>query len=125
METLEEKLGNFSDKNSYSFTTIGISNEINTIDGINHLTGIMRFDEISIGNSLSNSSIQKYVWETYEKSFSVSTPQVIITVRNFQINFLGGIKSIHPRIESERIIIRRSGLEIIRKLKNINFSQIL
>lgn len=104
-----------------SYTTIGISNETNQIDGLKYLQEIFTFDEIALGNEMRNTAIQKYVWNKYDGEYSASTPQVIISIRVYLTRTNGDKLNILPEIGSEKILRREIGVSNIKKLLNQDY----
>lgn len=122
LHTLSEKVQNAALINGHNYSFIGISKENNIKQGLEYLTNIAPFHEISLGNNMQNTAIQKYVWESFDNPLSASTPQVIISKRLYEINTAENDSTILPIIASEEILIRRIGIEqFIQLSKQENF----
>jgi len=122
LPSLVKKLaGRLKDKSAeynYGFTLIGISNELDIQNGIDHLFKIAEFDEISLGNTMSNTALQRYVWENFEGPLSGATPQIIISERIYDTEEDSNNETIYHNIKSEKILIRRVGVRRIGQLLN-------
>jgi len=117
---IAERLKKYTVAEGYDFTFIGVSNERRVKKGLNYLTGIASFDEVALGNAMSNVVLQRYVWQTFDHPLSASTPQVIITKRKYLTRSIGEGRVIRPEILSEEIMARRIGVQYIRELNQKN-----
>ncbi len=61
------------------FSTMGISIDWNTEDGVRHLAKMGRFDEITTGRNIQGMGAYQFVWSAL--SSEASTPQVIVVTR--------------------------------------------
>lgn len=111
LHTLSEKVQNAALTNGHNYSFIGISKENNIKQGLEYLTNIAPFHEISLGKNMQNTAIQKYVWETFDNPLSASTPQVIISKRTYETQIADSNTTILPTIASEEILVRRIGIE--------------
>lgn len=101
-----------------NFSSIGISNDKNILDGFNHLIDIHVFDEISTGKNWNNTGLNRY---TDFFTAELATPQVLIVKRIYnQYQLLDDIT--YHGIESEEIILRLVGYYSIEGWKETNFS---
>jgi hypothetical protein len=122
LNTLSEKVQNAALTNGHNYSFIGISKENNIKQGLEYLTNIAPFHEISLGKNMQNTAIQKYVWETFDNPLSASTPQVIISKRLYETNTADNDSTVLPIIASEEILIRKIGIEqFIQLSKQENF----
>lgn len=113
---LSEKIEKFCSTNGYEFFKIGISSEQEFIEGLKHLKSVGEFNEISVGNGLGNTSLQKYMWDNYIGMNTSALPQLLITKRVYKIELISGEEKIHPEIVSEGILERVFGLAGINSL---------
>jgi len=117
---IAERLKEYAAAEGYDFTFIGVSNEGRVKKGLNYLTGIASFDEVALGNAMSNVALQRYVWQTFNHPLSASTPQVIIAKRKYLSRSIGEGSLVRPEILSEEIMVRRIGVQYIRELNREN-----
>ncbi|MTI87904.1 MAG: hypothetical protein FH748_08050 [Balneolaceae bacterium] len=107
-----EFIESFSD-HDYSLKLIGISNESDVEAGVEYLQQFGKFDEISVGNEMSNTALQKYVWDYYEGLESGGTPQIIIERRIKSIIRNDPTIAYSSKFDSTEIITRIIGLNPI------------
>ncbi len=100
-----------SNKRGYRFNSVGITIENSVSDGLKYLSSFSEFDEISVGNSLSNIALQRYFWQHWDHPHNAASPQVIIAKRIYSTQKLpyGRLRQT-PQIESEHIVVRKVGL---------------
>lgn len=103
---------NFSSSN-YSLKFVGTSNETDVYEGIKYLKQFGEFDEISVGNEMSNIVIQKYIWDYYETPIMGGTPQILIEKRVKSIISQSPVTIYSAQFDSTEIITRVVGLNPI------------
>lgn len=113
IDGIKREIKRKSDRINYSFTTIGIAQNIRVHDGLTHLSKFAPFDEISTGRGWLNESLQKYVWKDIPGN--AATPQVIIIKR--KIDPIRE-KSKSVSIENEQVLIRKTGYKSIKRWHN-------
>lgn len=105
-----------------NFTTIGISNDYLIQDGLNHLEKFDNFNEVSIGNGMSNSGIQKYIWQAEEIITQAATPQILVLFRTYKSTGIGGQYSVLSEIEKDSMLINVVGVSGFKELsENLSF----
>lgn len=113
---LSAKLKESAISKGYGYILIGTSNEQNINKGLNYLNDIAVFDEVSLGNGMGNTTLQHYVWETFDHPLSAATPQIIISKRTYDTVTISENDVIHPRIISEEIMLREIGVARMERL---------
>ena len=113
---IKEKLLLSSKDKKINFTTIGISNESSVTEGLTHLEKFDSFNEIAVGNRMSNLGIQNYVWDRFDTIIASATPQIIIVDRTYSMNNQNGELFVHPKILKDSILTRRVGISQFEKL---------
>ncbi len=77
---VSEELEIYSREEGYNFNKIGLSQDFNPNQGIEHLMKFeISFNEISTGNNWRNTTIEKYTNNTFQAS--LGTPQILIIQR--------------------------------------------
>jgi hypothetical protein len=61
IEDISHNLQKVATEKGFAYHTVGISNEVNIADGIQHLKNIYDFKEISLGSNMKNISVHRYV----------------------------------------------------------------
>lgn len=116
LSSLSEKLKKTAVSKGYEFSFIGTSNENNLEEGLEYLTDIATFDEISLGNGMENTTLQHYVWDNFDNPLSASTPQIIVSKRTYDTRTVNKQDVILDDIISEEILARRIGIKRIAQL---------
>lgn len=115
LKKITHKLHQEATSKGYSYAYIGISNESNIKQGLEYLTNIAPFHEISLGKSMQNTAIQKYVWNAFDSPLSASIPQIIISERTYDVKVAAGDTIVQASINAEKILARKIGMgEIIQ-----------
>jgi hypothetical protein len=99
-----------------NFTTIGISNDYLIQDGLNHLEKFDNFNEVAIGNGMSNSGIHKYIWHAEDIIPQAATPQIQVLFRTYKSTGIGGHYSVLSEIEKDSMLINEVGVSGFKKL---------
>lgn len=108
--SLKKKLELYSTQNNLGFTSIGVSKDLDINDGLHHLSKILNFNEVSVGNNYANILINKYVWSEYSGKLDAAIPLIIISKRVFKTNEQNNRENnILPEIEAEKIIFKTVG----------------
>jgi hypothetical protein len=111
-------LKNTADSIDIPFQSIGVSREFNINEGINHLLKTNVFNEISIGNSWHNSTLNRYVWD--KGILKPSTPQLVILRRKYTTNKIDNEIVSIGEILSEEILFSSTGnTKIVSMADNI------
>ena len=112
---IKESLVSKSIEREINFTTIGISNETSVAEGLLHLERFDSFNEIAIGNGMSNIGIQRYVWDEFSY-LAAATPQIVILFRRYEMVERDGELFVHPEILKDSILTRAVGISQFEKL---------
>jgi hypothetical protein len=98
-------------KQGFRFITVGISRDSNISNGLIHLSGFGKFDEVIVGNNWNNSGILKYVYGDIPGI--AATPQFVVTLRKYKLisqnNGLNGYRG----LEEEILLLRKVGVREI------------
>jgi hypothetical protein len=116
LTNLAKKLQKTAASKGYEFSFIGTSKEGNVQTGLNYLTEMADFDEISLGNNMKNTALQRYIWDNFDNRLSASTPQIIISKRIYDTRKVNEQEIILSDIISEDILTRRVGVPRMAQL---------
>lgn len=83
IKELSHNLSLISDSIKIRYTTIGVSIDEEPEEGLNHLKSIIEFNELSIGNGLTNKYFHDFIINDSLTSF-IATPQIFILKRTFR-----------------------------------------
>lgn len=100
------------------FMTVGVSVNWNVDEGYHHLKELSDFDEHIIGNNWQNSGALKYVFDDMPGTPGI--PQLVLTKRTYdaKTDSLGKIKGLILGLESETLLTRKVGVNIIENWLN-------
>lgn len=94
-----------------SFTTLGIARDWDVDEGIEHLRGFGRFDEVVAGRNWVNIGILRYVWE--DLPGRAATPQLLVVDRRLvdrnATEASGGV------LQDEQLLVRLVGWQEIER----------
>ena len=117
-----DSIANVLDIPAYS---LGISNEISINEGIEHLASIYTFDEIAIGNGLSNIGLQKYLWGSLKIISDPVIPQFLVVIREYA-SVSNSYLDFTKRIKNEEVLEKSQGvIELYENLDSKTYEIIL
>jgi len=97
-------------KNGILFSTMGISIDWNTENGVRHLAKIGRFNEITTGRNLQSMGAYQFLWGFL--SGEASTPQVLVVTR-----MIDAPSEEHPHqschVSKATVLTRKAGVTVI------------